>query len=752
MIPSEYSGQNYRHDPLAIAKLDREPARLARTTNTIYVNDFYPTGVTASRDGATHPLSAFYGTLAEAEAAFPHLDFTEWSVTLADEVDWCAWQSAADYCYNNDPHLGTSSRTFGTWCVLASGVYRLNKSIVFTSQSVSIIGETANPLNWRGGATALIYSGAEGTDTAKVAILDCYPSDETNAAYPGRFKAFTDGGSYHIRNIWFGGRDVHNVVDYTAAPGSSGVGYVIGVRIRNSTHSHIENCGFGDGLFDGIWVCSNLYSRIEFNFFYGVYRDCVSFPSFSGDISTTMWIDDNEFGFYGRYAILLDLIGAVEPSPSVCRNSIEGPSNTYYYHSNLDQWVQGVRSSVCQIGGTYGNYHQNRCEQTVAIAHTGNMWGDLHLAGVGSVSVRDNRLTNVVVSGFQANPNRQTAAYDTFKATYDYVDINAERNFNAGYSGDIDGTTTLNNAIFDGGIIEKIINVDNVGISNGSLNYFRALAVRSLAPVTFAGTYIRQVRPPGHASTTMGTLGTKAVLEGASELTGASGIGPTSYANYNYATANGSFQISEAYPTWATATAYVAGVQASDTGVSAGGGLTTEKWVFPLTWNGCIYECTVSGTSHASTEPTWPTTVGNTVTDGTVTWKCVRALIPIYDTDYPNVVMVNAKKHVQRNTAAPTTGNWGEGDVCWIRIPDQSTPAAWVCITAGAPGTWIPTSGNYGSVALSALPAAATANKGCRALVTDSNATLSAGLGNTVASGGANIVPVYSDGSNWKIG
>jgi hypothetical protein len=39
-----------------------------------------------------------------------------------------------------------------------------------------------------------------------------------------------------------------------------------------------------------------------------------------------------------------------------------------------------------------------------------------------------------------------------------------------------------------------------------------------------------------------------------------------------------------------------------------------------------------------------------------------------------------------------------------------------------------------------------------RAFVSDSNATLAAGLGNTVAGGGANFVPVHFDGSNWKIG
>lgn len=50
------------------------------------------------------------------------------------------------------------------------------------------------------------------------------------------------------------------------------------------------------------------------------------------------------------------------------------------------------------------------------------------------------------------------------------------------------------------------------------------------------------------------------------------------------------------------------------------------------------------------------------------------------------------------------------------------------------------------------LPSAATAGARARAFVTDSNATHAAGIGAVVAAGGANFVPVYSDGTNWRIG
>jgi hypothetical protein len=47
------------------------------------------------------------------------------------------------------------------------------------------------------------------------------------------------------------------------------------------------------------------------------------------------------------------------------------------------------------------------------------------------------------------------------------------------------------------------------------------------------------------------------------------------------------------------------------------------------------------------------------------------------------------------------------------------------------------------------LPSAVTSGKGARSFVTDA---LAPTFGATVATGGAIAVPVYSDGTNWKVG
>lgn len=78
----------------------------------------------------------------------------------------------------------------------------------------------------------------------------------------------------------------------------------------------------------------------------------------------------------------------------------------------------------------------------------------------------------------------------------------------------------------------------------------------------------------------------------------------------------------------------------------------------------------------------------------------------------------------------------GDANITRMRVPGLT-------MTAGL--RWI----NNGTQTVAQLAAAATAGAGARAVVTDANATTFAAI---VAGGGANVVPVYSDGTNWRIG
>ena len=60
--------------------------------------------------------------------------------------------------------------------------------------------------------------------------------------------------------------------------------------------------------------------------------------------------------------------------------------------------------------------------------------------------------------------------------------------------------------------------------------------------------------------------------------------------------------------------------------------------------------------------------------------------------------------------------------------------------------TDVPPLTNY---TVATLPSAATSGKGARSFVTDALAPV---FGSTVVTGGAVAVPVYSDGTNWKVG
>jgi hypothetical protein len=70
---------------------------------------------------------------------------------------------------------------------------------------------------------------------------------------------------------------------------------------------------------------------------------------------------------------------------------------------------------------------------------------------------------------------------------------------------------------------------------------------------------------------------------------------------------------------WATGTAYAVG-----------------DVVKPTSGNTHVYVCIVAGTSHGSTEPTWPTTSRQTVADNTVTWAELGSFVVAFDCADPS--------------------------------------------------------------------------------------------------------------------
>lgn len=102
------------------------------------------------------------------------------------------------------------------------------------------------------------------------------------------------------------------------------------------------------------------------------------------------------------------------------------------------------------------------------------------------------------------------------------------------------------------------------------------------------------------------TTGYTARMKVKDETTGSTQISAT--------TSNGQIVVGYEPNKWVVNTAYALGQQ-----------------VVPTILNGYVYEVVAAGTSHASTQPTWPTTIGATVTDGTVTWRNVSTDVGVYN-------------------------------------------------------------------------------------------------------------------------
>jgi len=106
------------------------------------------------------------------------------------------------------------------------------------------------------------------------------------------------------------------------------------------------------------------------------------------------------------------------------------------------------------------------------------------------------------------------------------------------------------------------------------------------------------------------------------------------------------------------------------------------------------------------------------------------------------------------NLATALTDETGSGPLVFATSPTLTSPTLVTPVLGNAQSITL-ISSSYVKVTaktVATLVAAATAGAGARDTVSDSNAALTAGIGAVVAGGGANIVPVFCDGTNWRIG
>jgi hypothetical protein len=142
----------------------------------------------------------------------------------------------------------------------------------------------------------------------------------------------------------------------------------------------------------------------------------------------------------------------------------------------------------------------------------------------------------------------------------------------------------------------------------------------------------------------------------------------------------------------------------------------------------------------------------NTTADATN--KLAVASAAILHTNVGNGVQHKLNKAATGDTASvlwqtnwsgrAEVGTCGNDDFEFKGSPDGSTWSTGLTLVVAAKS--VP---KVPSFTVANLPAASTAGAGARAFVTDANATTFASV---VAGSGANGVPVYSDGTNWRIG
>lgn len=92
----------------------------------------------------------------------------------------------------------------------------------------------------------------------------------------------------------------------------------------------------------------------------------------------------------------------------------------------------------------------------------------------------------------------------------------------------------------------------------------------------------------------------------------------------------------------------------------------------PTTPNGYIYKVTIAGTT--GTEPTWPTTIGNTAVSGTVTFQCEKKEHAISEVKLAatQLGLDSATGGVPLNLGTVVNAGVANAKTIWVRVEDAT--------------------------------------------------------------------------------
>lgn len=732
---------------------------LTEATGVICVNDFYPAGLGPKGSAQTPASNAThnYATIADYIAACPaglQSAFNSFSYALplvTDQCDWIAWQAATNYGYDNQGHENSCPE------ILGNGKYVVNRSIIFNHATVSINGR-----GHRGG-TLITYNGSGGTVDSPVPIFDLYNYDEFNYAQGGRsVNTSTSGIGGEIRNVQFAGKagDMHSASQNVSA-------YVQGIRLRAFNGFIIADCKFTDTLYDGIYQTGpGLFIVIERCNFYGVHRDGIYFTSFGGNFTTLPTIRQCDFGYVGRYAILIDFLGAITATPRIENNTFEFPFSDSFYQLHPEWWVHGVKAGICLIkcGNLVytNNYYEGVVDQGVneaslhlvecqpativddnlenlyitstdvdqAVSTAGKTYrdgvgGNIAVSGVTKASTAhvsatthgysDDTLVRFIVVAGGLNTmtqllgptftvkNATTNAFDLYDATgaapvdssawgvfsgvntkvmtgTRFLDITDARNHRVGYTGKFGEVTRFNLRALPA--LGKILVADDTTFDSTTFSSAvdAGFTIWKVPTINASARDGKRVTP----LTTKGALYTRSPANLAYRNVSTDS---RNYGTYNTYSRSGDYVVNgPTAPTWAAATDYF------DT-FTVNYLFSVRQLIVPTSghWNGLVYQCTTAGKSHATTEPPWPTNIGDTVSDGTVTWTCVAGGAYLSSENLRVERLDFGMRRFQVETGTPpTAGSFTVGDQAIYRIPASGGKIGEVCTTGGVPGVWKP--------------------------------------------------------------